>query len=73
MDDKITLLCLVYGESSYNTFPVELTKTKLIENLKDLIKIKNYSRFELFAACELTLWRVSIPAEDDSQLQSLQC
>ncbi|KAF9346033.1 hypothetical protein BGX26_002495 [Mortierella sp. AD094] len=42
-----------------------IESTETIGDLKDLIKTKKASRFDDVAADELTLWRVSIPDDDD--------
>ncbi|KAH7028519.1 hypothetical protein BKA57DRAFT_431333 [Linnemannia elongata] len=64
-ENYLTLFCLVDGEPTFNAFPVEIESTKTIGNLKDLIKTKKAPRFDDVAADELTLWRVSIPDDDN--------
>ena len=68
MSDAITLLCLVHGESYQHAFPVDITKNKLVRHMKEQIHKKLHPQFELFPFNDLTLWRVSIPAEDDALL-----
>ncbi|KAK3836304.1 MAG: hypothetical protein J3R72DRAFT_477166 [Linnemannia gamsii] len=65
-DSRINLFCLVDGGTLFNAFPVEIESSKTIGDLKDLIKTKKAPRFEDIAADELTLWRVSIPINDDN-------
>ena len=71
MSDTITLLCLVHGESSQHVFPINITKNKLVEHLKQQIHKECHPRFERVEAAELTLWLVSIPTNDDASFQSL--
>ncbi|KAF9965805.1 hypothetical protein BGZ73_001262 [Actinomortierella ambigua] len=61
----LTLFCLVDGEATSNAFPVEIEPSKSIGSLKKVIKSEKTPRFDDIAADELTLWRVSIPVEDE--------
>ncbi|KAF9376201.1 hypothetical protein CPB97_010991 [Podila verticillata] len=67
-DNRLSLFCLVDGEAASNAFPVNIMPSKTIGDLKDLIKTKKAPRFDDVAADELTLWRVSIPDDDDEDL-----
>ncbi|KAF9393299.1 hypothetical protein BGX21_010806 [Mortierella sp. AD011] len=54
-DNKLTLFCLVDGESTFNAFPVEIESTKTIGDLKKLdlkklIKTEKTPRFDDVAA-----------------------
>ncbi|KAG0277039.1 hypothetical protein BGZ95_006634 [Linnemannia exigua] len=72
MDNNLlTLFCLVDGEATTNAFPVEAESTKTIGNLKELIKTKKTNDFQDVDADKLTLWRVSIPDDDDNELPVL--
>ncbi|KAF9301974.1 hypothetical protein BGZ74_006041 [Mortierella antarctica] len=62
-DNILTLFCLVDGEATSNAFPVEIESTKTVGHLKDLIKAKKTNNFHAVDANELTLWRVSVPAD----------
>ena len=67
--DSTQLLCLncfVDGDQPDQTFPVEVSKTKNIGILKDLIKEKKAPRLDHVAASELKLFLVSesFPIED---------
>ncbi|KAG0247513.1 hypothetical protein BG011_001367 [Mortierella polycephala] len=64
-DNRLTLSCLVDGESTSNAFPIEIESTKTIGDLKKLIKAKKTPEYDDIAVGRLTLWRVSIP--DDNQ------
>ncbi|OAQ27464.1 hypothetical protein K457DRAFT_636312 [Linnemannia elongata AG-77] len=63
--NRLNLFCLVDGQSTFNAFPVEIESNKTIGDLKDLIKGQKTPRFDGVAANELTLWHVSIAADDD--------
>ncbi|KAF9288732.1 hypothetical protein BGZ88_008069 [Linnemannia elongata] len=63
--NRLNLFCLVDGQSTFNAFPVEIESNKTIGDLKDLIKGQKTPRFDDVAANELTLWHVSIAADDD--------
>ncbi|KAG0329172.1 hypothetical protein BG000_000169 [Podila horticola] len=64
-DNHLSLFCLVDGESTSKAFPVEIESIQTVGHLKKLIKTEKTPRFDDVAADELTLWRVSIP--DDNQ------
>ncbi|KAG0044232.1 hypothetical protein BGZ89_006131, partial [Linnemannia elongata] len=64
-DNRLNLFCLVNGEATSNAFPVEIESTKTIGDLKELIKTKKTNDFQDVDADKLTLWRVSIPDDDD--------
>ncbi|KAF9083232.1 hypothetical protein BGX29_003274, partial [Mortierella sp. GBA35] len=70
-EDRLNLFCLVNGEATTNALPVEIESTKTIGNLKKLIKTEKIPRFDNVAADELTLWRVSIPDDDDNDEQPI--
>ena len=71
MSDTITLICLLRGQSFDRAFPVGITKSELVGDLRELINTKTHPTLNLFAAHELTLWGVSILAEDDATLRNL--
>ncbi|KAG0285780.1 hypothetical protein BGZ97_007676, partial [Linnemannia gamsii] len=48
-----------------NAFPVPISSAETVGELKDKIKTKKAPRFDDVAADELSLWRVSIPDDDD--------
>ncbi|KAG0329893.1 hypothetical protein BG000_011896 [Podila horticola] len=64
-DNILTLFCLVDGEAASNAFSVEIDPIKTVDGLKKLIKTEKAPRFDDVAADELTIWRVSIPINDD--------
>ncbi|KAG0247493.1 hypothetical protein BG011_001391, partial [Mortierella polycephala] len=68
-DNRLTLFCLVDGESTSNAFPVEIESTKTIGDLKKLIKAEKTPKFDDIAADELTLWRVAVPVTDDEKYE----
>jgi hypothetical protein len=57
----ITLFCLYNGATVSNTFPISISTTATVGELKDVIKAKNSDDFKDVAAHKLTLWKVSIP------------
>ncbi|KAG0276645.1 hypothetical protein BGZ95_007258 [Linnemannia exigua] len=61
----LTLFCIVEGEALSRTFPVEIESSKAIGDLKKLIKTEKANDFQDVDADKLTLWRVSIPDDDD--------
>ena len=60
-DNFLNLFCLVDGEGTSNAFIVRIESTKIIGDLKELIKTEKAPRFDDVAADELTLWRISMP------------
>ncbi|KAK5809582.1 hypothetical protein F5H01DRAFT_381910 [Linnemannia elongata] len=64
-DDHLTLFCLVDGEATSNAFSVKIPSTDTVDDLKDHIKTKKSPEFDDVAADKLTLWRVSIPDDED--------
>lgn len=61
----MSLLCLVDREATSNAFSIKILSSDTVYDLKELIKTKKAPRFDDVAATELTLWRVSIPDDDD--------
>ncbi|KAF9343793.1 hypothetical protein BGX26_005195 [Mortierella sp. AD094] len=66
MTDRLTLFCLVNGESTSNAFSVKVSSADTVDDLKNLIKTKKTPEFDDIAADKITLWDVSIPVIDDS-------
>ncbi|KAF8938891.1 hypothetical protein BGZ47_008367, partial [Haplosporangium gracile] len=64
-DDRLSLFCFVDGLPSSRAFAIEVSATRTISHLKDLIKTKQAPAFDDITVDQLTLWRVSIP--DDNQ------
>ncbi|KAK3805409.1 MAG: hypothetical protein J3R72DRAFT_352700, partial [Linnemannia gamsii] len=64
----LTLFCLISGLPSSRAFEIEVSKTRTIAHLKDLIKAKQTPAFDDITVDQLNLWRVSIPIieEDDA-------
>jgi Crinkler effector protein N-terminal domain len=71
MSDTITLFCLVRGELVANAFSVKISPTDTIDDLKKLIKKEKENDFKDVDADKLTLWKVSIPADDANALKNL--
>ncbi|KAF9323060.1 hypothetical protein BG006_001796, partial [Podila minutissima] len=58
-DNRMSLFCLVDGETT--PFSVEVDRTKTVDHLKDLIKAKKANTYSDVDADMLMLWHVSIP------------
>src|SRR3954452_14489597 len=65
---KVTLFCLVVGDSLENVFCVATCKYTPVAMLKDLIKVKKQARFAGVDADQLTLWEVNIPHHEFTEL-----
>ena len=60
----IFLNCLVFGDSPDRIFTIEISSSKKVSILKDLIKEKLPNPFASIAAIDLQLIQVSLPAGD---------
>ncbi|KAG1786298.1 uncharacterized protein HD556DRAFT_1445184 [Suillus plorans] len=74
MISKFNLNCLVLGDHPRNIFPVKISSTKIVGNLKDLIKEKNKHKFDAADAKDLELWKVDLLLDDtfERNLNELQ-
>ena len=70
MSDKILLICWVYGDM--NPFSVEISRQKIVDQLKQAIVAKKPNRFHGIDAESLTLWKVEIPDDDDAVKQNFE-
>ncbi|KAF8926465.1 hypothetical protein BGZ47_002706 [Haplosporangium gracile] len=70
-NNPLTVFCLVDGEATSQAFSIDIDQTKTVDHLKDLIKTKKTNNFSDVDADQLTLWRVSIPDDDDNDLPVL--
>ncbi|KAG0247357.1 hypothetical protein BG011_001617, partial [Mortierella polycephala] len=61
MAEMLTLFCLIEGGSV--PFSIDISPTRTVDHLKDLIKIKMAVEFSDVDAYQLTLWHVSIPVD----------
>ncbi|KAG0053924.1 hypothetical protein BGZ90_006089 [Linnemannia elongata] len=68
-DIRLSLFCLVDGLPISRAFEIEVSGTRTIAHLKDLIKAKQSPAFDDITGDQLTLWRASIP--DDNQKSTL--
>ena len=64
MEEVITLFCSVHGESRRDVFSVEIGN-KSVSELKKAIKAERIE-FANINASDLTLWKVSIPIDDNT-------
>ncbi|KAF9271241.1 hypothetical protein BGZ74_006306, partial [Mortierella antarctica] len=65
-DNRLSLFCLVEGESTSIAFPVKTSSSDTVGDLKNLIVNGDQApAFKDVASKDLTLWRVSIPINDD--------
>ncbi|KAF9308405.1 hypothetical protein BG003_011162, partial [Podila horticola] len=58
---RMSLFCLVDGETLFDAFSVEIEPIKTIDGLKRLIKAKKANSYSDVDADMFRLWRVSIP------------
>ncbi|KAG0248329.1 hypothetical protein BG011_000187 [Mortierella polycephala] len=65
MTNELKLICLVAGESASNAFSVKASSSLIVDELKKLIKAEKAIDFHDIDADKLTLWRVSIPDDDN--------
>jgi hypothetical protein len=59
----LSINCLLLGSDSSEVFTVKILKTENVSILKDLIKEKQSHRLSHVDASELTVWKVSLPAD----------
>jgi hypothetical protein len=66
---KLRLMCLVWPDDNPNEHivVVKINNDDTVAELKELIKPKYASRLHEVDACDLVLWKCSIPADDNSQ------
>ncbi|KAI1296061.1 hypothetical protein EDD11_007609 [Mortierella claussenii] len=69
--NALTLVCLVSGEALSNTFSVKISPSESISVLKDLIKSEKTPEYDDIAADRLTLWRVTIPSDENAGDESI--
>ena len=69
---SLKLFCLIYPNPNHTRqpFPVTINTDETVDDLKKAIKLENAPRLDDIAAHELTLYKVSIP-DDDNLLQTL--
>ncbi|KAG0195806.1 hypothetical protein BGX28_000580 [Mortierella sp. GBA30] len=65
-DNRLNVFCLVDGEPKSNAFSVKIDPTETVDSLKNYIKAKKTPEYDDIAADKLTLWRVSVPDDDDN-------
>jgi hypothetical protein len=68
MATPLRLNCWVLGEDSTRIFPVEIDRDENVGGLKEAIK-KKKPVFDHIAADSLDVWNVSIPIDEDTNLQ----
>jgi hypothetical protein len=62
----LSLNCFVLGDDLKKVFTLKIPKTENVSILKDLIKEKNLSSFGNVDSKIITLWKVSIPIDEDA-------
>ena len=72
MSNIIALYCHVYGDSPNSAFYVRVDKSQYISDLRKAIKVENGVAFKDIDANTLTLWKVSIPSNDETKLKDLK-
>jgi len=60
-DNRLSLFCLVDGDSTSSAFPIKVSPDDSIGDLKKFIKAEIPDTFNGVDAKDLTLWRVSLP------------
>ncbi len=70
MATPLRLNCWVLGEDSTRIFPVEVDRDENVGGLKEAIKEKNPRALDRVDAKDLELWNVSIPIDEDTNLQA---
>jgi hypothetical protein len=68
MPTTINLYCWVQGTDFGRIFPVEITSTKTVGDLKKVIKLKKQSTFQDVDADTLILWKIFV--DFDANLES---
>ena len=68
----LSLNCLVLDDDPKKMFTVEVEKTKIVSILKDLIKEKKASCLKHVNASYHDLWGVSIPTDDNADVERLK-
>ena len=69
MSNTVTIFCLVQGQSS--AFPIRISKSLFVADLKKEIKKEKPNYFRDFDADSLELWKVDIPSHDAAAIQQL--
>jgi hypothetical protein len=64
-DKTLTVYCVVDGNTTMNAFPVPISSAESVGDLKDRINTKKAPEFDDIAADKLSLWKVSIPDDDN--------
>ncbi|KAK3840985.1 MAG: hypothetical protein J3R72DRAFT_161334 [Linnemannia gamsii] len=64
-DGRMRLFCVVDGGLQSKAFSVRITPADTVDDLKKLIKAEKKNDFRDVDADNLTLWRVSIPINDE--------
>ena len=68
----LSLNCLVLGDDLKKVFTVKIDKTENVSILKKLIKEEKASRLKHVDASDLELWSVSIPTDDNADVERLK-
>ncbi|KAG0196815.1 hypothetical protein BGX31_005162, partial [Mortierella sp. GBA43] len=63
--NNLRIFCILEGEST--PFPVTIESDKTVGELKKAIKLEKSNYFTSVDADQLTLWKVSIPINDDDE------
>jgi hypothetical protein len=67
--DTLVLECWVYGDDSYTTFPVKISRTETVGSLKKVVKDENSVSLNSVDARHLILY--SIPMPDDEHFEAM--
>lgn len=70
-DNCLILLCIVEGLPSSRAFEIEVSAIRTIAHLKNLVKTIQTPAFDDITVDQLTLWHVSIPVTNNSDIPIL--
>jgi hypothetical protein len=70
MATPLNLNCWAFGDDSTRIFPVEIDGDKNVGSLKKAIKEEKKPAFDHITADTLEVWNVSIPIDDDTNLEA---
>ncbi|KAG0195903.1 hypothetical protein BGX33_002388, partial [Mortierella sp. NVP41] len=63
-ENRLNLFCLVDGEPQSKAFPLTISSTETVGQLRNTIHLSKPIWFKDLEAEDLTLWRVSIPDDN---------
>ncbi|KAG2056542.1 hypothetical protein BDR06DRAFT_879707 [Suillus hirtellus] len=61
---RLKLNCIVLGDNPRCIFPVDIERTEIVGDLKEVIKDKKRPEFDHIATDRLELWKVDLPIDE---------